>query len=75
MGLVTGLSSEFVIVIFQQSVEGMSRCCNLYCVLSAGFFSCYFSPEEIDAKVQPCLRVPVTKVSEGGKNVIPSKAE
>uniref|UniRef100_A0A3P9KS70 Rhotekin 2a n=1 Tax=Oryzias latipes TaxID=8090 RepID=A0A3P9KS70_ORYLA len=45
----------------KQSVEGMSRCCNLYCVLSAGFFSCYFSPEEIDAKVQPCLRVPVTK--------------
>ncbi|XP_024153575.1 rhotekin-2 [Oryzias melastigma] len=45
----------------KQTVEGMSRCCSLYCELSAGFLSCHFSPEEIDAKVQPCLRVPVTK--------------
>ncbi|XP_017283825.1 rhotekin-2 [Kryptolebias marmoratus] len=45
----------------KQSVEGMSRCCSLYCVLSAGFLSCYFSPEEIDAKVQPALNVPINK--------------
>ncbi|XP_070697364.1 rhotekin-2 [Pempheris klunzingeri] len=43
----------------KQSVEGMYRCCSLYCVLSAGFLSCYFSPEEIDAKVQPNLNVPI----------------
>lgn len=40
----------------------MYRCCSLYCVLSAGFLSCYFTPEEIDAKVQPTLNVPVNKV-------------
>ncbi|XP_023250171.1 rhotekin-2-like [Seriola lalandi dorsalis] len=45
----------------KQSVEGLNRCCSLYCVLSAGFLSCYFTPEEIDAKVQPTLNVPVNK--------------
>ncbi|KAM4730463.1 LOW QUALITY PROTEIN: rhotekin-2 [Anableps anableps] len=43
----------------KQSVEGVNRCCNLYCLLSAGFLSCYFTPEEIDAKVQPTLNVPI----------------
>ncbi|XP_044069308.1 rhotekin-2 [Siniperca chuatsi] len=45
----------------KQSVEGIYRCCSLYCVLSAGFLSCYFTPEEIDAKVQPTLNVPINK--------------
>ncbi|XP_060896072.1 rhotekin-2 isoform X1 [Labrus mixtus] len=45
----------------KQSVEGMYRCCSLYCVLSAGFLSCYFTPEEIEAKVQPTLNVPINK--------------
>nr|XP_046258544.1 rhotekin-2 isoform X2 [Scatophagus argus] len=45
----------------KQSVEGMYRCCSLYCALSAGFLSCYFTPEEIDAKVQPTLSVPINK--------------
>ncbi|XP_037637551.1 rhotekin-2 isoform X2 [Sebastes umbrosus] len=45
----------------KQSVEGMYRCCRLYCVLSAGVLSCYFTPEEIDAKVQPTLNVPINK--------------
>ncbi|KAM8739324.1 rhotekin-2 [Acanthopagrus schlegelii] len=45
----------------KQSVEGIYRCCRLYCVLSAGFLSCYFTPEEIDAKVQPTLKVPINK--------------
>ncbi|XP_038547918.1 rhotekin-2-like isoform X2 [Micropterus salmoides] len=45
----------------KQSVEGMYRCCSLYCVLSAGFLSCYFTPEEIDAKVQPTLNIPINK--------------
>uniref|UniRef100_A0A8C2WSD1 Rhotekin 2 n=1 Tax=Cyclopterus lumpus TaxID=8103 RepID=A0A8C2WSD1_CYCLU len=43
------------------NVEGMHRCCRLYCVLSSGILSCYFTPEEIDAKVQPTLNVPVNK--------------
>nr|XP_033468555.1 rhotekin-2 isoform X2 [Epinephelus lanceolatus] len=45
----------------KQSVEGIYRCCSLYCVLSAGLLSCYFTPEEIDAKVQPTLNVPINK--------------
>ncbi|XP_042357507.1 rhotekin-2 [Plectropomus leopardus] len=45
----------------KQSVEGIYRCCSLYCVLSAGVLSCYFTPEEIDAKVQPTLNVPISK--------------
>uniref|UniRef100_A0A8C9Z2E1 Rhotekin 2 n=1 Tax=Sander lucioperca TaxID=283035 RepID=A0A8C9Z2E1_SANLU len=45
----------------KQSVEGMYRCCSLYCVLSSGLLSCYFTPEEIDAKVQPALNVPINK--------------
>uniref|UniRef100_A0A3B5M8S5 PH domain-containing protein n=1 Tax=Xiphophorus couchianus TaxID=32473 RepID=A0A3B5M8S5_9TELE len=49
---------------FQQSVQGVNRCCNLYCLLSAGFLSCYFTPEEIDAKVQPTLNVPINNLQE-----------
>ncbi|XP_041803566.1 rhotekin-2 [Chelmon rostratus] len=45
----------------KKSVEGMYRCCSLYCVLSAGFLSCYFTPEEIDAKVQPTLNIAINK--------------
>ncbi|CAG6016636.1 unnamed protein product [Menidia menidia] len=45
----------------KQNLEGMSCCCSLYCVLRAGFLSCYFIPEEIDAKVQPTLTVPINK--------------
>ncbi|KAG7512371.1 hypothetical protein JOB18_027380 [Solea senegalensis] len=48
----------------KQSVEGMNRCCSLYCVLSAGFLSCYFTPEEIDAKVHPTLKIPVNKSTQ-----------
>uniref|UniRef100_A0A8C5HAD0 Rhotekin-2-like n=1 Tax=Gouania willdenowi TaxID=441366 RepID=A0A8C5HAD0_GOUWI len=45
----------------RQSVEGINHCCSLYCVLSAGFLSCYFTQEEVVAKVQPTLKVPVNK--------------
>ncbi|KAM3862775.1 rhotekin-2 [Diretmus argenteus] len=45
----------------RQSVEDVYRCCSLYCVLSAGSLSCYFTPEEIDAKVEPTLSVPINK--------------
>lgn len=45
----------------KQSVEGMKRSCRLYCELSAGFLSCYFIPEEIEAKVEPTLNVPINK--------------
>lgn len=46
----------------------MSRCCSLFCVLSAGFLSCYFTPEEIDAKVPPAFKVPINKARERNIN-------
>lgn len=43
-------------------MEGIDHCCRLFCVLSAGVLSCYFTPEEIEAKVPPTLRVAIDKV-------------
>ncbi|XP_072293506.1 rhotekin-2 isoform X2 [Eucyclogobius newberryi] len=43
------------------SVEGMNRSRHLYCDLSAGLLSCYFTPEEIQAKVGPTLKVPINQ--------------
>ncbi|XP_041722740.1 rhotekin-2 isoform X1 [Coregonus clupeaformis] len=48
-------------LIQQQSVEGLSRCCSLYCVLRAGTLFCYYTPEEITAKVEPSLIIPINK--------------
>uniref|UniRef100_A0A3B4CAI4 REM-1 domain-containing protein n=1 Tax=Pygocentrus nattereri TaxID=42514 RepID=A0A3B4CAI4_PYGNA len=45
----------------QQSIEGLQRCCRLYCVLKAGLLSCYFTPEEIQAKVEPSFVIPINK--------------
>ncbi|XP_061084158.1 rhotekin-2 isoform X1 [Conger conger] len=45
----------------QQSVGGVKRCCSLYCVLSAGSLACYYSPEEIQAKMEPALTIPINK--------------
>uniref|UniRef100_A0A8C1AGC9 Rhotekin 2 n=1 Tax=Cyprinus carpio carpio TaxID=630221 RepID=A0A8C1AGC9_CYPCA len=45
----------------QQSIEGLQRRCKLYCVLKAGQISCYYSPEEIQAKVEPSLIIPINK--------------
>uniref|UniRef100_A0A673ZTZ6 Rhotekin 2 n=1 Tax=Salmo trutta TaxID=8032 RepID=A0A673ZTZ6_SALTR len=48
-------------LIQQQSVEGLSRYCSLYCVLRAGSLFCYYTPEEITAKVEPSLVIPTNK--------------
>ena len=47
----------------QQSVGGAVRCCSMYCVLSAGSLDCYFTPEEITAKLAPSQQIAVNKVS------------
>ncbi|XP_073720867.1 rhotekin-2-like isoform X1 [Misgurnus anguillicaudatus] len=47
----------------QQSIEGLQRSCRLYCVLKAGRLSCYYSPEEIQAKMEPSLIIPINKDS------------
>ncbi|KAK1793620.1 hypothetical protein P4O66_011986 [Electrophorus voltai] len=57
----------------QQSIEGHQRCCRLYCVLKAGLLSCYFTPEEIEAKLEPSVIIPINKdtrirVVEGHQN-------
>lgn len=46
----------------QQSIEGLQRSCQLYCTLRAGRLSCYYSPEEIQAKMEPSLIIPINKV-------------
>ncbi|XP_077586110.1 rhotekin-2 isoform X2 [Stigmatopora nigra] len=59
----------------KQSMEGFERYCRFYCILSASTFSCYFSPEEVEAKVQPTLclainkdtRIRVMEKQSGGK--------
>ncbi|KAJ8359454.1 hypothetical protein SKAU_G00159790 [Synaphobranchus kaupii] len=45
----------------QQSVGGVRRCCSLYCVLRAGSLACYYSPEEIEAKMEPAQSIPINK--------------
>ncbi|XP_035255582.1 rhotekin-2 isoform X1 [Anguilla anguilla] len=45
----------------QQNVGGVMRCCSLYCVLRAGCLACYYSPEEIQAKMEPALTIPINK--------------
>ncbi|XP_036402045.1 rhotekin-2 [Megalops cyprinoides] len=45
----------------QQSVGGVPRSCTFYCVLRAGTLSCYFSPEEIHAKMEAAVVIPINK--------------
>ncbi|KAK9960029.1 hypothetical protein ABG768_010106 [Culter alburnus] len=45
----------------QLSIEGLQRRCKLYCVLKAGQISCYYTPEEIQAKVEPSLIIPINQ--------------
>uniref|UniRef100_A0A3B4AHH3 PH domain-containing protein n=1 Tax=Periophthalmus magnuspinnatus TaxID=409849 RepID=A0A3B4AHH3_9GOBI len=49
---------------FALNVEGLSRSRLLYCDLSAGLLSCYFTPEEIQAKVAPTLKLPINQVND-----------
>nr|XP_023697941.1 rhotekin-2-like isoform X1 [Paramormyrops kingsleyae] len=45
----------------QQNIDGAVRCCDFFCVLKAANLSCYYTPEEIEAKVEPSLVIPVNK--------------
>ncbi|XP_069316874.1 rhotekin-2 [Eulemur rufifrons] len=45
----------------QQIVEGLISWRRLYCVLRGGKLYCFYSPEEIEAKVEPTLIVPINK--------------
>ncbi|XP_053306585.1 rhotekin-2 [Spea bombifrons] len=45
----------------QELVGGVGSCIRLYCVLKGGNLLCYYTPEEIDAKIEPTLIIPVNK--------------
>ncbi|KAM5236453.1 rhotekin-2 [Ctenodactylus gundi] len=45
----------------QQTLEGATVWRRLYCVLRGGKLYCFYSPEEIEAKVEPALVVPIHK--------------
>ncbi|KAL4668565.1 hypothetical protein H8957_011039 [Semnopithecus entellus] len=45
----------------QQMVKGLISWRRLYCVLRGGKLYCFYSPEEIEAKVEPALVVPINK--------------
>ncbi|RXM34639.1 Rhotekin-2 [Acipenser ruthenus] len=47
----------------QQAIGGVPSCSRLYCVLRGGSMFCYYTdtPEEIEAKVQPAIAIPVNK--------------
>ncbi|XP_049711612.1 rhotekin-2 isoform X3 [Elephas maximus indicus] len=45
----------------QQMVEGLISWRRLYCVLRGGKLYCFYTPEEIEAKVEPTLVVPINK--------------
>ncbi|XP_074230170.1 rhotekin-2 isoform X4 [Camelus bactrianus] len=45
----------------QQVLEGLISWRRLYCVLRGGKLSCFYTPEEIEAKVEPALVVSINK--------------
>ncbi|XP_064518438.1 rhotekin-2 isoform X2 [Pseudopipra pipra] len=45
----------------QQTVGGLTSWRRLYCVLRGGKLFCYYSPEEIGAKLEPALTVSINK--------------
>ncbi|XP_015266270.1 PREDICTED: rhotekin-2, partial [Gekko japonicus] len=45
----------------QQIIGKLTSWRRLYCVLRGGKLLCYYTPEEIEAKVEPTLTVPVNK--------------
>nr|XP_056706500.1 rhotekin-2 [Euleptes europaea] len=45
----------------QQMIGKLTSWRRLYCVLRGGELLCYYTPEEIEAKVEPSLTIPVSK--------------
>ncbi|XP_067858872.1 rhotekin-2 isoform X2 [Heptranchias perlo] len=45
----------------QQTVGGLPNWTRLYCVLRSGYLMAYYSPEEIEARVDPTLNVAIDK--------------
>uniref|UniRef100_A0A8C5PA93 Rhotekin 2 n=1 Tax=Leptobrachium leishanense TaxID=445787 RepID=A0A8C5PA93_9ANUR len=53
--LITGYLNQ------QVMFEGLRSCIRLFCVLNGGNLHCYYSPEEIEAKIEPTLTIPINK--------------
>ena len=53
-----------MIFLFQQMVGGLIHWRRLYCVLRGGKLYCFYTPEEIEAKVEPALIVSINKVNK-----------
>ncbi|XP_060698298.1 rhotekin-2 isoform X1 [Hemiscyllium ocellatum] len=45
----------------EQTVGGLSNWTRLYCVLRSGYLTAYYSPEEIEARVDPTLKIAIDK--------------
>ncbi|XP_040291864.1 rhotekin-2 [Bufo bufo] len=45
----------------QEMVGGVCSWNRLYCVLKGGNLHCYYSPEEIEAKIEPTMTIPINK--------------
>ncbi|XP_075469087.1 rhotekin-2 isoform X2 [Ascaphus truei] len=45
----------------KQLVGGLATGCRLFCVLKGGNLLCYYTREEIEAKIDPTLTVPINK--------------
>ncbi|KAI1231652.1 hypothetical protein IHE44_0007730, partial [Lamprotornis superbus] len=52
----------------KQMVGGLTSWRGLYCILRCGKLLCYYSPEEIEAKVEPALTVSINKDSKRSTN-------
>ncbi|OXB64923.1 hypothetical protein ASZ78_013826 [Callipepla squamata] len=48
----------------QQMIGDLTSWRRRYCVLRGGKLFCYYSPEEIEAKVEPALTVPINKETQ-----------
>jgi len=64
------ICSEFVVCVWQfltisslqQIIGSLTSWRSLYCVLRGGKLFCYYSPEEIEAKLEPALTISINKV-------------
>ncbi|CAI9581662.1 unnamed protein product [Staurois parvus] len=45
----------------EEMVGGVRSCIKLYCVLKGANLHCYYTPEEIEAKVEPTMIIPINK--------------
>ncbi|XP_069835167.1 rhotekin-2 isoform X2 [Dendropsophus ebraccatus] len=45
----------------QEMTSGVRSWIRLYCVLRGGNLQCYYTPEEIEAKIEPTMTIPINK--------------